>query len=52
MTDKWILDAKQDAKYLAKVIYRQITDEADDLCVDRKWYFEEVVQYIRKESEE
>lgn len=48
--EKWIVNAKQNAKDLAEVIYEQITDEADDLYVDRKWYFEEVVQYMRIES--
>ena len=46
--DKWIVNAKQNAKDLAEVIYEQITDEADDLYIDRKWYFEKVVQYMRK----
>ena len=50
--EKWIVNAKQNAKDLAEVIYEQITDEADDLYVDRKWYFEKVVQYMRIKNAE
>jgi len=51
MKEKWIEDAEENAKDLAKVLYEQITDEADDLSVEREWYFEKVVRYMRAESE-
>lgn len=44
--------AKELAEILAKTLYKAITDEADVLGVDRKWYFENVVQFMRTESEE
>ncbi len=44
--------AKELAEILAKTLYEHITDEADVLCVDRKWYFEKVVQYMKAESED
>ena len=50
--EQWIVEAEQNAKDLAEMLYEQITDEADGMCVDRKWYFEKVVQYMRSESEE
>ena len=28
-----------------------VRDGADDICVDRKWYFEKVVYYMTAESE-
>lgn len=49
--EEWIVEAEQNAKDLAEILLEQITDEADDLCVDRKWYFEKVVQYMRAEGE-
>lgn len=52
MIEQWIIEADQNAEDLAKILYEQITDEADDMCVDRKWYFEKVIQYMRKESED
>ena len=52
MKEPWIIVDEQNAKDLAIILYEQITDEADDMCVDRKWYFEKVVQYMRSESEE
>lgn len=52
MKEQWIVEAEQNAKDLAKILYEQITDEADDICVDRKWYLEKVVQFMRTESEE
>lgn len=51
MKAQWVIEAEQNAKDLAKILYEQITDEADDMCVDRTWYFEKVVQYMRAESE-
>lgn len=52
MTEQWRVEAENNARDLAEILYEQITDEADDLCVDRKWYFEKVVQYMRAESED
>lgn len=52
MKEQWVVEAEQNAKDLAEMLYEQIIDEADELCVDRKWYFEKVVQYMRAESEE
>lgn len=48
MKEQWIIEAEQDAKDLAEILYEDITDEADDMCVDRKWYFEKVIQYMRE----
>ena len=48
--EDWIIEAEENAKDLAEILYEQITDEADDMCIDRKWYFEKVVQYMRDES--
>ena len=52
MKEQWIVEAENNARDLATILLEQITDEADDLCVDRKWYFEKVVQYMRAETEE
>lgn len=56
MKEQWAVEAEQNAKdlakILAKILYEQIIDEADVICVDRKWYFEKVVHYMRAESEE
>ena len=52
MEERWIVEAKQNAKDLAKVLYERIIREADDICVHRKWYFEKVVYYMTAESEE
>ena len=43
--------AKELAEILAKTLYKAITDEADVLGVDRKWYFENVVQFMKAENE-
>lgn len=51
MKERWIVEAEQNAKDLAEILNEQITDEADDICVDREWYFEKVVQYMRSERE-
>lgn len=37
MKEQWIIEAEQNAKDLAKELYEQISDEADDLCVDKYW---------------
>ncbi len=50
--EQWIVEAEQNAKDLAERIYEQINEEADYICVDRTWYFEKVVSYMRAESEE
>ena len=52
MKEQWIIVAEQSAKDLAEMLYEQIIDEADGMCMDRKWYLEKVVQYMRSESEE
>ena len=52
MKEAWIVEAEKNAKDLAQILYEQITDEADDICVDREWYFEKVIQHLREESEE
>lgn len=51
MKEKWIIEAEQNAKDLAERMYEQITEEADYICIDRKWYLEKVIQYMRAESE-
>ena len=51
MSEQWIVEAENNARDLAKILYNRITNKADDLCVDRKWYFEQVLQYMRVESE-
>lgn len=52
MKEQWIVEAEQNAKDLAEILYEHITDEADDLCIDREWYFEKVLQYMMEESED
>lgn len=49
MKEQWIVEAEQNAKDLAERINEQITEEADYIYVDREWYFEKVIQYMRKE---
>lgn len=51
MKEQWIIEAEKNAKDLAEILYEQITDEADDISVDREWYFEKVIQHMRLESE-
>jgi len=51
MKEAWIVEAEMNAKDLAQILYEQITDEADYAFVDREWFFEKVVQYMREESE-
>lgn len=48
MKEQWVVEAEQNAKDLAEILYEQIADEADDMCVDRKWYFEKVVEFMRE----
>lgn len=50
MKEQWVVEAEKNAKDLAEILYEEITDEADDICVDRKWYLEKVIQYMRVES--
>lgn len=52
MKEQWVVKAEQSAKDLAERIYEEIVEEADYICVDREWYLEKVVQYVRTESEE
>lgn len=52
MKEQWIIEAEQNAKDLAKRLHERIIAGADDICVDRKWYFEKVVQYMVTESED
>lgn len=51
MKENWIIEAEQNAKDLAERMYEQITEEADYICVDRKWYFEKVVHYMMAERD-
>ncbi len=51
MKEQWIVEAENNARDLAEILFEQITDEADDLCVDRKWYFDKVIEYMT-ESED
>ena len=50
MKAQWIVEAEKDAKDLAERICEQIAEEADYANVDREWYFEKVVQYMKTES--
>ena len=50
--EQWIVEAEKDAKDLAERICEQIAEEADYANVDREWYFEKVVQYMKAENEE
>ena len=52
MKEQWIVEAEKDAKDLAARMCEQIAEEARYANVDREWYFEKVVQYMRTESEE
>lgn len=52
MKEQWIDEAIESAKGLAAEIFEQIIGEADDLCIDREWFMQKVVSYIRSESEE
>lgn len=51
MQEQWVIEAEQYAKDLAERVYEQITEEANYMHIDRKWYFEKVVQYMMAESE-
>ena len=52
MRKQRIIEAEQNAKDLAEIICEHIAEEADYGNVDREWYYEKVVQYMRAESEE
>lgn len=52
MKEQWVIKAEQSVKDLAEIMLKDITDEADILCVDRKWFLEKVVQGMKEESEE
>lgn len=52
MKEQWVVEAEQNAKDLSKRMYEQIAEEANYIHIDRKWYFEKVIQYMRAESEE
>ena len=52
MKEQWVIEAEKNAKDLAKILYKQITDEADNICIDRDWYLEKVIYYIKAESED
>lgn len=47
----WIKEAEENAKDLAKRICQQIAEEAEYAHIDREWYFEKVVQFMKTESE-
>lgn len=51
MKEQWIVEAERNAKDLAEKLYKQITEEADYTCIDRKWFFEKVVYYMTAKSE-
>lgn len=50
MKEQWIIEAEKTAKDLAETLNEYITDEASNLNVEREWYFEKVVHYMRAES--
>lgn len=52
MKEQWKVEAEKYVKDLAERICEQITEEAEYAGIDRKWYFEKVVQYLMAESEE
>lgn len=52
MKEQWIVEAEHHAKDLAERICEQIAEEANYANVDREWYFEKVVQFMREEREE
>jgi hypothetical protein len=51
MKEQWVVKAENSARDLAEILLKEITDEADDLCVDRNWFFENVIKHMRAESE-
>lgn len=51
MKEQWLIEAEQYAKDLAERMYNQITEEANYIHIDREWYFEKVVKYMRAEME-
>lgn len=44
--EQWLIEAEENAKILAKMLYEQIIDIADNICVDKDWYFETVIRYM------
>ena len=52
MKEQWVVEAEQNAKDSAKILYEKIVDKADDICVDREWYFKKVIQFMGAESED
>lgn len=50
MSEQWIVEAENSARHLAEILLKQITNEANDLCVDGKWYLERVLKYIQAEG--
>ena len=48
MSEQWVVEAENSARHLAEILLKQITNEADDLCIDRMWFFEKVLQYMRR----
>lgn len=52
MKGQWEVEAERNAKDLAERICEQIAEEANYICVDRRWYYEKVVLYMKAESEE
>lgn len=50
MKEQWIVEAERNAKDLAERICEQILEEADYIYVDREWYFEKVISYMRAEA--
>lgn len=49
--EQYVVEAEQNAKDLAERMYEQIVEEADYINIDRKWYLEKVIQYMRVEIE-
>lgn len=52
MKEPWIVEAEQKAKDFAEMLCEEIVGDADNICVDRKWYLEKVIQYMKAESED
>lgn len=46
--EKWLKDAEERARSEAEHISGEITGLADELQVDREWFFEEVMKHINK----
>lgn len=53
--EKWIKDAREQAKLRARWFVEDCFEEADERDIDRMWYLEEVIKdvhEIKKEMEE